>query len=223
MAIRTRARTANLRASPLASARETIGVIIPGCRVIGLTKGQFSMIDLLVAVLDQTGPADVMVSTWTQGKAEMEGVAGLLRTHQITRFRLLVDRSFVTRHPGYVKHIHSIAGPESVRQTKTHAKLALIAGGDYRITIRTSMNFNHNPRLEQFDLDDDPMIYDFFETVIDEIFTVVPPGLDVSGSKINTAFNALRLGNNDQSVRAKAKDGQRNRNGFQFAGFQMNR
>jgi hypothetical protein len=191
---RPKARPARLRPAPFANARDAIGALSPGVRVVGLTKGQFSMLDMLSAVLEQTGPADVTVSTWTQGKAEMEGVAGLLRTHQITRFRLLVDRSFATRHPGYVKRIHAIAGPASVRQTKTHAKFALISGGDYRITIRTSMNFNHNPRLEQFDLDDDPVIYDFFAAAVEEVFAVVPAGLDVASSKVEAGFDALRFG-----------------------------
>jgi hypothetical protein len=206
---RPKARPARLRPAPFANARESIGTLSPGVRVVGLTKGQFSMLDMLSAVLEQTGPADVTVSTWTQGKAEMEGVAGLLRTHQITRFRLLVDRSFATRHPGYVKRIHAIAGPASVRQTKTHAKFALISGGDYRITIRTSMNFNHNPRLEQFDLDDDPVIYDFFAGAVDEIFDVVPAGLDVANGKIESGFEAIRFG---------ADVGR----GFDYTGFRFN-
>ena len=193
-AARPKPKAAKLVASPLGSAKEAIGVIAPGCRVVGVTKGQFSMLDMLSAVLAQTGPADVAVSTWTQGKAGMEGVAGLIRSGNVKSFRLLVDRSFVTRHPGYVKRIHDIAGPTSVRQTKTHAKFALISGGDYRITIRTSMNFNHNPRLEQFDLDDDPVIYGFFAGVVEEIFRVVPAGLDVASSKIEGGFNTLRFG-----------------------------
>lgn len=206
--VRPKPRAARLRPAPFANARDAIGTLAPGCRVVGITKGQFSMLDMLAAVLEQTGPAEVTVSTWTQGKAEMEGVASLLRAHQITRFRLLVDRSFATRHPGYVKRIHAIAGPESVRQTKTHAKFALIAGGEWRITIRTSMNFNHNPRLEQFDLDDDRAIYEFFAGVADEVFAVVPAGLDVESGKVEAGFEALRFGAEDSR-------------GFDYAGFRF--
>ena len=224
MAIKARSRTAKLIASPIASAHETIGVLTPGCRVIGVNKCQFSLIDLVMAVIEQIGPSDLTISTWTPGKAEMESVFRLLKTHEITRFRLLVDRSFLTRQPQYVAHLQKIAGVDSLRQMRTHAKFALISASDYRITIRTSMNFNRNTRLEQFDLDDDPAIYAFFEKVIDEIFTIVPPGLTASGSQINAAFNGLRLGSEAGTVtKPKSKAARTGGNGFQFTGFRFGR
>ena len=194
-------------------------MIAPGCRVIGVNKCQFSLLDLVMAVIEQVGPSDLTIATWTPGKAEMESVFQMLKTHKVTRFRLLVDRSFPTRQPQYIEHLHKIAGADSVRQTRTHAKFALIASGDYRITIRTSMNFNRNTRLEQFDLDDDPAIYSFFEAVIDEIFTIVPPGLNVSGSKINTAFNALQLGK--MGLQPPGKDKAKNVRTFALTGFRF--
>jgi len=192
--VRPKSRKPTLSATPFANARAAVGTIAPGCRVVGLTKGQFSLLDLIAAVLEQVGSAEVMVSTWTPGKAEMESVANLLDAHKITRFRLLVDRSFVTRHPEYVARIHAVLGAEAIRQTRTHAKFALIAAGDYRITIRTSMNFNRNPRFEQFDLDDDATIYDFFDAAVDELYDSVPAGLDANKRDIERVFNGATLG-----------------------------
>ena len=177
-----------LSAEATANANDALGKLSPGVRVVGLNKGQFSLIDLLCAVLAQVGPAEVLVSTWTPGKIEMNCVADMLDAHQITRFRFLVDRSFVTRHPDYVSRIQAMFGAETIRQTRTHAKFALVRGGDYRIAIRTSMNFNHNTRFEQFDLDDDPAIYDFFDGAARELYESVPAGLDVDSSVIHKAF-----------------------------------
>lgn len=182
-------RKAVITSTARGNARQAIGTISPGCRVIGLTKGQFSLLDVIAAVLAQVGPASVTVSTWTQGKAEIDGVAKLLQAHKITDFRLLVDRSFVARQPGYIRQIQAKLGADAIRQTKTHAKFALIAGGEYRITIRTSMNFNHNSRLEQFDLDDDPAIYNFFNDAVDRLFTVVPAGVDITHAEVTEGFN----------------------------------
>ena len=169
------------------NARQAIGTISPGCRVIGLTKGQFSLLDVIASVLAQVGPANLTVSTWTPGKAEIDSVLAMLHANRITGFRLLVDRSFITRHPEYMERFRAL-GEDTIRQTRTHAKFALIAAGDYRITIRTSMNFNSNPRLEQFDLDDDPAIYDFFNEAIDHLFTIVPPGTHASKKAIEDGF-----------------------------------
>jgi hypothetical protein len=171
------------------TAREVVGELPPGSRVVGVTKGQFSLLDLVEAVLEQTGPASVLVSTWTPGKAEMERVLDLLSEGGVETFRLLVDRSFPGRHPGYVARVTEICGASSIRMTRTHAKFALIGTATRRICIRTSMNFNTNPRLEQFDLDDNAQIYDLFERVVADFFTTVPAGLDVEPEHVERAFS----------------------------------
>lgn len=170
-------------------AAELIGTFGRGVRIVGVTGGQFSLIDLIEAVLEQVAPADVLVSTWTPGKAEMERVCELLETGMISRFRLLVDRSFPSRHPEYVARVSEIlADGAEIRMTKTHAKFALVAAGDWRICVRTSMNFNVNPRLEQFDLDDDPRIYELFDRVARDLFEAVPEGLVVAPEDVSRGF-----------------------------------
>ena len=41
------------------------------------------------------------------------------------------------------------------RLTKTHAKFVTLSAGDWRITIRSSGNYNQSPRLKNIDIDDD--------------------------------------------------------------------
>lgn len=188
------ANAARLAAVPFGSAQDAIGKLTAGVRIVGLTKGQFSLLDLIAAVLDQIGAASVTVSTWTPGAKEMDAVAALLDSGLVTDFRLLLDRSFATRHPEYVARIHAALGPEAIRQTRTHAKFALIAAGAWRVTIRTSMNFNRNPRFEQFDLDDDPAIYAFFEAAVAELYEKTPAGLGVPSAQIVRQFAGLTMG-----------------------------
>lgn len=172
-------------------AAAAIGVLRPGARVVGVTKGQFSLLDLVEALLEQVGPADVLVSTWTPGKAEMERVLELLESGYINQFQLLVDRSFPSRHPYYVDRVEEICGEEAIRMTRTHGKFALIAAGEWKLCIRTSMNFNRNPRLEQFDLDDDARIYALFEGVARDLFTDLDGGLRVPQEAVHAAFGRL--------------------------------
>ena len=181
--------------------RESLGIIGPGCRVVGVTKGLFSLLDLIEEVLHQCGSASVTVSTWTPGIAEMERVFQLLRTEMVTDFRLLVDRSFVGRHPKYAVRITDMFGADAIRQTRTHMKVALIRNDAVTIAIRTSMNFNTNPRLEQYDLDDDQAIYDLFDGVITELAEMVPPGLYASRSDINSGFERV-LARTDEGLQA---------------------
>ena len=181
--------------------RDSLGVIGPGCRVVGVTKGLFSLLDLIEEVLQQVGACQVTVSTWTPGIAEMERVLQLIRGGMVTDFRLLVDRSFVGRHPQYAVRITDMFGAEAIRQTRTHMKVALVRNDTMRIAIRTSMNFNTNPRLEQYDLDDDAAIYDLFDGVITELAEMVPPGLYASRSAINTGFERV-LANTEDGLRS---------------------
>lgn len=47
------------------NAIQTIGDISKGMEMFGFTKGQFSMIEVLEHIIDQTGPADVSIITWS--------------------------------------------------------------------------------------------------------------------------------------------------------------
>lgn len=77
------------------------------------------------------------------------------------------------------------------RLTKTHAKFVTLSAGDWRITIRSSGNYNQSPRLENIDIDDDAEIYGFFRGIVDEIVERVPPGIDVPAVELHSAWRAL--------------------------------
>ena len=68
--------------------------------MFGFTKGQFSFVDLLDAVLDLTGPARVTVATWTAASADAAFLGGWCAQGRIRQFRLLIDYSFLTRKGG---------------------------------------------------------------------------------------------------------------------------
>lgn len=61
--------------------------------------------------------------------------------------------------------------------TRNHAKFFMLRNEAWNICCRSSMNLNRNPRLEQFDLDDNLEICEFFAKVIAEIFEKMPPGM----------------------------------------------
>ncbi len=176
------------------TAAECIGPLERGMRVIGLTKGQFSLLDMVQAVQAQTGPADVTVSTWTIAESDSKRVAEFLAGGAFRSFTLVIDRSFPSRYPQYCAGVLEIFGAEAIRMTRTHAKFALIGNDDWRISVRTSMNLNPNPRCEQFELDDDPEIYRFFEEYVGELMVAVPAGLDVDGGTLHAEFKAIFAG-----------------------------
>tara|TARA_B100000315_G_scaffold196111_1_gene187179 strand:- start:206 stop:772 length:567 start_codon:yes stop_codon:yes gene_type:complete len=151
-------------------AAEAIGKISPGMELFGLTKGQFSFISVIETVLVQIGPADVVISTWTAAGAEIETAKKFLENDKIKSLRFLVDQSFRTRQPEYCNALIRTFGQDCVRMSRSHCKFAVIKNRRWNIVIRTSMNLNENPRIENFEISDDKAFAKFFLDLIDEIF-----------------------------------------------------
>ena len=176
-------------AYPYEYAREAVNGMLKDGRVIGLTKGQFSLIDLICACLEKTGQSKIILSTWAAGLRDAKIMKSLLSSGNVLSFQMLCDRSFSSRHEKYASAIQDMFGSESIRTTNTHAKFVLIQNEDWNLTIKTSMNLNHNPRFESFDIDDNKEIYDFFEGHVREMFEKMPHGFVDSRRIVNPVFD----------------------------------
>lgn len=165
-----------VRACKTGTATEAIGTLTPGCEIFTLTYGQFSLIDALCAILEQTGPAHVTVATWSAAEADLRRAERLLSTAKISSMRYIVDRSFATRQPEYCQAMRTLFGDDCIRTARAHSKWATITNDRWTLAIRTSMNLNHNPRLENIEISDDPELHDFLKTAADDLFTEQQPG-----------------------------------------------
>lgn len=165
------------RLSKVSTAAEALAEFSHGVEVDCLTFGQFSIIDAIEAVLAKTGPARVTLATWTAAEFDLSQIQAQILTANILDFQMIIDRSFVTRHPRFVQTIIDKFGADSVRTTNTHAKFILIENAGWSVVIRTSMNLNHNPRLEYLQVADDAELLAFYRHVCDAIFDEEPEGL----------------------------------------------
>lgn len=163
-----------IRTAKTGSARSAIGELVHGHEVYILTYGQFSLIDALVAIVDQTGPADVTLSTWTAAAADLAIAARLMETSKIRSLRFIVDRSFLTRQPDYCRRMRELFGDECIRTTRSHAKFIAIRNEAWNIAVRTSMNLNENPRLENIEISDDPALCAFLWSIGDDLWSEQP-------------------------------------------------
>ncbi len=170
--------TSRKRVSKIANAADTLAGFGHGTEVDVLTFGQFSIIDAIEAVLDITGPASVTLATWTAAEFDLSQIEAQLLRARITDLRLIIDRSFVSRQPRFVGLIHDRFGADSVRSTRTHAKFVVIHNVEWSVVIRTSMNLNHNPRLEYMQVVDDTDLASMYLAVADALFKEEPPGLE---------------------------------------------
>lgn len=164
-----------LRVAKKSTAAQAIGKIEKNTDTFILTYGQFSLIDALLVILDQTGPAHVAISTWTAANAHLERSAELMATADILSFRMIVDRSFQTRQPAYYAQMVELFGGESIRAISTHAKFITVRNDDWNVVVRTSMNLNENPRLENIEVSENAAFADFFSQIVADVFDEVPP------------------------------------------------
>ena len=164
------------RAIAATSAADAIGEITPGCEIFGLSKGQFSLVDIMRHCLAASGPADVLVSTWTAANADLGFAYELLRNGSIRSMRFVVDFSFPTRQPEYAAALRERFGDDALRVTKTHAKFVVIRNESWSLVIRSSMNLNENRRLESFEISDCAAMAEWCESVVDELFALQAPG-----------------------------------------------
>jgi hypothetical protein len=163
---------------PAGSAAPAAAALVSGGRVSGLTMGQFSLLDLIRALLIKTGPADVTISTWTAGIRDAETAAWLLTEERIRSLRFVVDRSFPTRQPRYARRMLELFGPSAIVCTRTHAKFATIVNDDWKLAIRSSMNLNENTRIEQYDVDDSPEMTAMYSDFVDLMASATGAGIE---------------------------------------------
>lgn len=151
-------------------AAQAIGRLEPGCEIFGLTKGQFSISDVIQHCLTETGPATVDIATWTAALGDIKRAENMLRDGRITRIRFVVDPSFKSRKPEFCRALVQTFGDGCIRTINSHAKFAIIRNERWNLAIRTSMNLNPNPRLENFEISDDPALASFFTTIVDQVY-----------------------------------------------------
>lgn len=153
------------------SAADAVDGLAPGVDVFGFTKGQFSLLELLAAINAKIGPCHLTLSTWTAANADLDIVASFLESHKLRSARFILDFTFQRRQPAIAQKLRETFGFENVVVTRTHAKFALMQGPKHRLTVKTSMNLNTNPRFEDFDISWDADLYQFIETICAEVFT----------------------------------------------------
>lgn len=152
------------------NAAKVIGDLAPGVRVTGLTAGQFSAVDALEHMVDQLGPADVRVSTWTTGIYDVERTRAIRVEGRIKDVRFLLDRGTFEKSPKYAGPLIEKLGVEAFRCLSAHAKVIIVHGERGSAVMRSSMNLNKNLRTEQFDIDVDDEVADFYRGWFDALW-----------------------------------------------------
>lgn len=125
------------------TAMEVIGPLEPGTRVTGLTAGQFSAIDAMEHMVDELGPADVRISTWTTGLYDARREREIRVAGRIRSVRMLLDRGTFEKSPKFAGPLIEALGVDAFRCLSVHAKVVIVSGARGAAVMRSSMNLTH--------------------------------------------------------------------------------
>jgi hypothetical protein len=163
------------------NAKVSIGQIEKNMSRFMITRGQFSMIDIVAALLNQTGPAKVSIWTWCVADYELDAFEFFFNEKSITDATLVIDIAGQRRNVDLVKRWVNLFGENSCRVVKNHAKIATVYNDDWQLLARGSMNLNNNPRYEQCDISEGGQPFDLVKKVEKEMpFTGIKPDLLVA-------------------------------------------
>ena len=174
----------------------TIGPIDLGTRVFAVTRGQFSMIDAILHVLDQTGPAHISVWTWVIAAYEVSQVDALIRSGRVLSATMIIDRSAEKNESDIMRDWRARFGNDSIRIVRNHAKIARVWNDNFKVLLRGSMNLNFNPRFEQLDVSEGGPEFDLVTKIEDElpILSPRPTNADVDkATQLGLAFDSTTL------------------------------
>lgn len=168
------------------AAHEALTEWFPGEHLVLLTKGQFSLVQLLEAVLAKVGRANVTLSAWVASPAELDVLVGWSKDNRVASLRLILDLLVASREPEAAALMRHVFGGDKVAFTRTHARFALVETPDHRLVVRSSADLTNNPSFELHSIEDDPGLFVCLSAFCDDIFAANIP--DAAVSRLEKVF-----------------------------------
>jgi len=173
------------------------------CRIIGLTNGEFSLIDLIYSTLKKVGKSKLIVATWSAGIKDVHQVKWMIESDLIQDFKLLTDHSYKTRQKKYAASIEDLFGIENIRTSEMHAKFVLIQNENYKVAITSSMNLNANKTCELFEICEGDELFDFLINYVNHTFKNMDEGFVESSSKVQKCLKTFFNKDHNQAKEVK--------------------
>lgn len=160
-------------------------------RIFCFTKGQFSLSDLVAAILRRIGPANLNICTWTMGRPDIDTLSGWNTAGMLLNVRMVLDIGFIQFKQLECAMLKQNFGEDCIRLTRNHAKIMTIRNGEWDIVIHGSCNFTINPRVESIEIEDNAEICDFVKSYMEEVWRTAPVGLSVESSEVRQGYKEI--------------------------------
>lgn len=146
--------------------QEVIGKLEKGKSIHYATCGEWSMHDLLFHILEQTGPAEVWLTTWSGSENAFRQIIEKIKDKTITKLSCLFDWRLKVRRP----EVFELAkfNISDIKMSSCHAKVTVIQNQDWHIAVITSANYTNNPRIEAGVISCDKSAAEFHKSWIEQ-------------------------------------------------------
>ncbi len=146
---------------------KSIGLILPGRQKHYYSDGNFNLLRLIFHILKQTGPAHILMATYSISQDSLEKVRNRINHGEILSIRFLIDNRVKVMSP---LPFQMLKEGFTYRCISLHAKVALIYNDDWKISIVTSQNATDNPKLERGVIFTDDQIFNFDKQQMENAF-----------------------------------------------------
>src|SRR4051794_38183001 len=126
--------------------KSVIKLIAKNSIIYWVSDGKWSMHEMLVDLLNITGPARVHISSYAMCETAARTLAQLKNTKMITELYCLLDNRIDVRSAGAFQLIKSIS--TKCVLVDTHAKVTCIENDTWRLAVIGSANYTENKRYE---------------------------------------------------------------------------
>lgn len=177
------------------TARQMLDGFSRGERRFFLSKGQFSMVDVAVALTAITGPVELQCAVWTGTKASIEQIDRLVSSGRVTDTRWVLCDSQRDLNEDRMRRIVELFGLDSVRAVRCHAKMMTVRGDGWHVVVQSSANMTKNRSVEQYDVTDSERLYGHVDRFFDEVWKLTDPlDVDRDGEQVEAVHQSLCLG-----------------------------
>ena len=128
------------------NAQDVIGQVKMGDNIHFVSAGEWSSHDIMVHLLNQTGPADVYIATWSFTEIAARIILKQIEDKNIRNIYLLLDWRVKVRTPEVLDLLKF--NISTIRLTQCHAKVTAIVNNSWGVALVGSSNYTNNPRIE---------------------------------------------------------------------------
>ena len=148
---------------------QVLGEIKQGVTQHWWSRGTFNSVRLLMYVVNQIGPCDIIMSTYSISEKSARQLWAAQDKGLIKNIRFLIDNRVRSMSP---KPFQALTGffPNMVRTASIHAKVTTFQNDNWKISIISSMNATDNNKIERGLISTDVNVFYFDDKILNDEF-----------------------------------------------------